>query len=250
MLYNNIMQIFEKLKEYYISLYKRILMNLPRNTFFKSDVYKNSTTTRTMNSSATLTFSTKTEEKKKTLEEFMDNLLKDYMDSPEKLLKYMKKEGMKVYKMKQADKILDRIGEQEGFLTPLKGLKALILNFILGIMVEKKLIISFNTSEMFIFNDTETEIYTLSRALYKYYGYKNNLPGYDYKSQEIYKKIYKKDPNQKGLFNKFSLKDMYACKDAMARNLEAINYTVNLAERYEGSKKALQKIKDDNSANI
>ena len=74
--------------------------------------------------------------------------------------------------------------EEEGFITPLKGFKAIALNAILNKSF------GLTTKEMIVLDISPVEIYTVARALYKYYGFKKNLPGYDYKSQETFKKVY------------------------------------------------------------
>ncbi len=211
-----------------------------------------STNKHVMGGNYTLNFTTETEKKKKEINEKLKSLVIKYINTPEKLIQLMELKGLKVYKIRQADKILEKFGEEEGFLTPLKGYKALVINFIIGILYENKLRIGFSTKEMFIFKTGETEIYTIARALHKYYGYKKNLPGYDYKSQEIFKRVYKRiHTNQSSPFaNCNSIKDMYACKEAIARDLESINFTIQLSVEHECAKKALNKLQTTKSANI
>ena len=209
----------------------------------QSGVYKNSTTKYAMNSSCTLKLSSDTEHKKAKINEELKEIVKKYIDTPENLIQYIRAQGGKVYKLKNADKILSFIGEEEGFLTPLKGIKALYLRYFLGLKLK------FSTKAIFVFSTDNTEIYTIARALYKYSGYKNNLPGYDYKSQELFKKVYN---NKRKLIKirRFSVKDMYACKEAIARDLESINFTIQLSNEYEQAKKALKKIKTEKSAKV
>ncbi len=240
------MQLFKKLKEYYKNFLLKKLSKKQQTAAF----YKNSTTKHSMNSGATMKLSTETEKKVNEVTEILDNLMKEFISTPKELIKYMKKKGMEVHIIKKADKLLTKIGEQEGFLTPLKGTKAFTLNLMISINEKTRPKISFKTKEMFIFNDKEIEIYTLARALYKYYGFKKNLPGYDYKTQEIYKKIYKRNKISKTPLNGCSINDIYACKEALSRDMESINYSLQLSERYDGSKQALEKIKNENSANI
>ena len=137
-------------------------------------------------------------------------------------------------------------------MTPLKGVKALIINFIIGIFYEEKIKVDFSSKEMFIFNIGNTEIYTIARALHKYYGYKNNLPGFDYKSQKIFKKVYGNlhSGHSLPLANCSSLKDLYACKEALARDLESINFTIELSVEYERARKAMGILNSTKSANI
>ena len=110
--------------------------------------------------------------------------------------------------------------------------------------------ISFSTKEMFIFNIDNTEIYTIARALHKYYGYKEKLPGFDYKSQEIFKKAYNSRRKAISPLDKCTIKEMYACKEALARDLESINFTIELSVEHERSKKALKKLVNENSTSV
>ena len=230
--------------------------NIKDKIFNKSkknmEVCNFSTTKHVMGANYTLNFSTETEKKKKEINEKLKVTVLKYINTPEKLLQLMELKGLKVYKIRQADKIFEKLGEEEGFLTPLKGYKALAINFIIGILYEGKIKIGFSTKEMFIFKAGETEIYTIARALHKYYGYKHNLPGFDYKSQEIFKRVYKRiHSHQSSPFaNCNSIKDMYACKEAIARDLESINFTIQLSVENECAKKALVKLQSTKSANI
>jgi hypothetical protein len=214
-------------------------MTKPKESVF----YKSETTKHSMNSSCTLKLSCETEKKKKEINERLKKLVKNYITTPEKLLQYMQLQGMKVYKFKNASKILKCLKE-EGFLTPLKGYKAIILNLIIGLIFEKKLKLSFTTNAMFIFNLDNMEIYTIARALHKYYGFKNNLPGFDFKSQEIFKKVYNSSKKTSAPFSQCRINDLYACKEAIARDLDSINFTIDLSVEYERSLDVLKKMKE------
>ncbi len=243
------MNIFEKMKykliEKYIELF---IKNKQSNN--NSNLYKSSTTKRAITAGCSLKLTMKTENKKTEINEKLNKIVKKYIENPEQLINYIKMKGLKLYKLKNAEKILSQLGEEEGFLTPLKGFKALYLNFLIGIKCERKINISFASKAMFIFDKNECEIYTIARALYKYYGYKNNLPGYDYKSQEIFKRVYNERKNNPISGGKISLNDMFACKEALARDLESINFTIKLSSEYTQAKKVLKKIKETNCANV
>ncbi|MCD7879285.1 MAG: hypothetical protein LUG16_05055 [Candidatus Gastranaerophilales bacterium] len=212
--------------------------------------YGSPTTKYAMNSCCNIKLSSLTEKKKNEINEKLYVIVKKYINYPEKLIQYIRLSGANVYKVKNAEKYLSNIGEEEGFITPLKGFKALYINLLLYVFAGVNLKAIFSTNEMFIFNEGCTEIYTIARAFHKYYGFKYNLPGYDYKSQEIFKKVYGNNKRKSSILNSCSIKDIYACKEAIARDLESINFTIHLSEEYEGSKKALKKIKENNSANV
>lgn len=244
------MTFLTKIKKYINNSYKKIISRNVRKSEINSVYFKNSTTKHSMNEACTMHFSGETEKIRKEIEENLKEIVKQYFNTPEKLIQYIILQGANVYKFNKADKILDFFGEEEGFITPLKGIKALILNFIINFSVKRQPKFSFKTKEMFIFNTNNTEIYTIARALYKYYGYKNNLPGYDFKSQEAFKKAYSNRKRPALTFNTCTIEDMYACKEAIARDLETINFTISLSVEYENSKKAATKIKSNGGTNI
>lgn len=243
------MNFLRKIKNNLIKKYIDYIVSQKKKDKTSSFHYKNSTTKHSMNESCTMELSSITEQKKAELDLELKEVVRKYFNSPEKLIQYIKTIGGSVYKIKNAEKLLSKIGEEEGFITPLRGFKALFINIITGLSYSNKLKISFKTKELFIFDVNNTEIYTIARALYKYYGFKNNLPGYDYNSQETFKKVYNKR-HHSSPFNNCSINDMYACKEAIARDMESINFTLDLSVEYENSKKALDKIKENNSANI
>lgn len=227
-----------------MSIFNKIKKLIKQNNKIQSLVsFNNSTTKHAVNSSCTLELSTRTNEIKKELYQEVKNKIKKYINTPEKLLQYLQLKGVKVYRIKNAEEVLSKIGEEEGFITPQRGMNAITLNFI----VKKQ--IGFTTEEMMIFDLDKLEIYALARALYKYYGFKRKLPGYDYKSQEIFKKIYSKRKNSQDAFANCSIKEIFACKEALARDMESINFTVELSNEYQNARAALKKLKE-NGTNI
>ncbi len=198
----------------------------------------------------TLTIQADTERKKQAIDTKLKKLLLKYIDEPQTLIKYMKYNKLNVYTIKYARILLDIIKEEEGFITPKKGFEAFIINLFTGIIAEKKPIIKFSTRPMFIFSENNQEIYTIARALHKYYGYKNKLPGFDYKSQKLFKKIYTSRNKMTSPFAGCNIEEIYACKDAIHRDLESVNFSIRLAEETQGAKNALNKIKENNYANI
>lgn len=239
------MDFYEKL----IRAYKRWLVRCRRKRKAASTFFKSSTTKRVMNSCCTMKLSAETENKKKMLNEKLKAIVKQYINTPEKLIQYLKLQGVGVYKFPFAEKILNAMGEEEGFLIPLKGYKAVVLNLLIGIFCKGKIQLRRRTKAMIVLNKGASEIYTIARAAYKYYGFKNEMPGYDYKSQTVFKKVYNKRKNSVSPFATCTIQDMYACKEAIARDIESINFTIELSVEYENAKKALKKMKEE-TANI
>ena len=74
------------------------------------------------------------------------------------------------------------------------------------------------------------------------------LPGFDYKSQKLFRR-YLNAPDTKGLEN-LTLDEMTGLKEAIDRDNEAIDFTVNYAKLIDGSKNVLDKIKTEGGANV
>lgn len=217
-----------------------------RKKLVQSFQFKSSTTKRAVGANYTMEFTTETKKKIEELEAEVKGIVKQYFKTPEELINLLKDYKLDIYRIKNAEKLLNKIDEEEGFIIPQKGIKALMLNNLIGVAKKKMPKISLKTPAMFIFDVNNVEIYTVARALYKYYGYKNELPGYDYKSQRAYKTSKKR---KKNTFKGFKPEEIFGCKEAMSRDMESINFTINLAVEYENSKKAAKKITDD-GANI
>ena len=211
-------------------------------------VFANSTTKTSMNCACTLKIQGETEANKQKVERCSKELVKRNIKTPEKLLDFVKNDGTPVYKSPHADTLLWLIGEEEGFITPLRGAKALFLNLALAIFANKKFTFSFSTEGLFFLRDLPLDIYIMSHEFYKWYGYKMKLPGYDYSTQEKFKRVYKTLSDTE--ISKFSLADVLSVKEAIARNVESINFVINIAKEYEGSKKSLNKIMAKGGARI
>ncbi len=239
------MSIFYQIKKLYKKIYKYANVNFIQNNV----CFKNSTTKRFVTASASINFTGETENKKQSINNKLKSVIKKYINSPEKLIQYIKLLGIKVYKINNAEKILESLQEEEGFILPQTGIKSLLLNNLISLYTQKRLSVELSSPPMFIFNKNNTEIYTIIRALHKYYGFKYNLPGYDEKSQKIYKKIYK-GKNSEAEINSCSINDILACREALARDLESINFALEFSVENECAKKALKKIKENNSASI
>ena len=201
---------------------------LPKNNLYS---YSNGTSSSHITSFATVSFDLKTREKAQKIKLKVKEIVKKNIKTPEKLLEYVEKAGTKVVRIPYADKILSHVNEQEGFITPKSGLEALYLNFILN----KK--ISFKMPEMFVLRDLPLNIYVMSHQFHKWYAYKMGLPGYDENSQENFKKVFEFEDENK--VKELSYSEVMALKEAVRRDLEAIDFVLELSKEQEGSKKTL-----------
>ncbi len=222
---------------------KRLEQTMDR---LKPKTYTNSTTKTHINASETMTLSTETEKILETMDYEVKNIVKSCLTKPELLLKFIEQQGTPVYKIAYADKILAKINEEEGFITPLKGIKALYLNFVTGLFAQKKLHLAFKSREMFVLRDGEINIYYMLHQFHKWYGFKKNLPGYDEKAQELFKENLENMSDTKEM----SVEEILALKEAIARDAQAADFVIQLAKESSGAKKALDKMKNDGGAQI
>ncbi len=175
-------------------------------------------------------------------------IVKKNIKTPEKLLDYIQNHGTRVCKVDNADKSLKFINEEEGFITELKGFKALYLNFVLSLICDKKISIKFKTPAMFVLRDLPVDVYYMSHQFYKWFGCKMKLPGYDYKTQENFKATFKTLSNND--ISKLSFDEIVAVKEAVNRDKEAIDFVLNLCRETSASKKVLNKILKGEGARI
>ena len=175
-------------------------------------------------------------------QEKVEKLIEKYINNPEKLFEYIKGAKTPIYKIKNADKILAKIHEFEGFILPQKGFKALYLNLILN----KK--ISFKTPEMFILRNGKLNVYAFIYQFYNWYCYKMKLSGYDIDTQENFKHVFEICETTK--INELNYKEILNLKSAIKRDIEAINFVKKMAQKFTMAQKNLDKIKQGQSVNI
>ena len=223
-------------EKFYAKKYKKYLADVKYSV-------TNSTTKTHTQAGIKLTLNSKTEQNKKKLNEEVKEIVTQNLKTPNSLLDYIEQNGTKVHKIAYADKLLAFVGEQEGFITPITGINALVLNIVL----EKKF--ALKTEPMFVLRDGQVKNYTMAHQFHKWYGYRMGLPGFDDEAQEKFKKIfdYEIDANVQLL----SYEEILSLKEAIHRDIEAIDFVIKLAKENEGTKKAFKNIKDkDNGTNI
>ncbi len=202
----------------------------------------NATSKTVMSGNVTMTLNTQTEKNKELVRKNVEDIVKAANLEPEKLLAYIQSKGTKVCKIDNADKILALIKEEEGLVCELKGFEAFYLN----IMTNSG--ISFKSKPMFVMRNGEIEPFYMVHQFYKWYSLINGLPGYDFESQKLFKTyLYSKDTQG---FENLKLSEMLGLQEAIARDQEATTYSLELARAKQGSKKVLDKIKNDGGANI
>ena len=187
-----------------------------------------------------LDLSTMAEVEKQKLEEELKLILEKYNYEPEKLLEYIKTQGTKVFYIANAASILNPVGENEGFIYPASGARA----FYLSLAIQKKA--QFKTDEMFVLSKGEINKYYFIYHFYNWYAFKHNIACLDRDSQELLKKYLFYNGDTKEL----QLADIYKLKDAIKQDKASIEFVIKLCRNYEGTKQALEKMKDTGSASL
>ncbi len=177
------------------------------------------------------------------------NIFKENLDELEKIFEYIAAKGTPVIKLKKADTLLWFVGQEEGFIPPQKNIKALALCLLINIFSKEKLGFDFETKGMFVFRDTTLSPYLLAYHLYHWMAYSKNLSGYDERTARQFKNIFVLEQDimaRKSL----SIEEILSLKEAIAREIEAIDMVVQLAKEVSGAKKASDKLKKDGNISI
>ena len=147
-------------------------------------------------------------------------VLKRCNNNPQEMLKFIQEHKTNVYFIKYGTKIFKLLKEEEGFIGERKGFKALILN----LLTTKKF--KFKTDAMFILNDDELDIYNIIHYFHKWNAYLFDI------------------------ISRLSLTDIALLKEAIARDVQSINFVVQYSKETAGARNALEKLKSDDGANI
>lgn len=175
---------------------------------------------------ASLDIKNKNDDLKKDVDRIAAKLVKKYYGDMNKTITLVESKKIKVYRLPNAVKLLQYIMESPGFIVPLKGYKAYFLNFVTGLLCEKKIIIKNETEAMFVFSMKEIDKFFFAAQVYKFVAFRKKMPGFSFEEQEKFKKIYKK-PNPAD-FAKLTAGDIFAIKEVIARETEATDFALKL----------------------
>lgn len=198
--------------------------------------YSNKTSKTILSSTEHMTLTSQTQKNIELVKKNIEDIVNGCKNNPQKLLEYVSAAGTKVIKLDYADKILKAIGEEEGFITELKGIKALYLNLYTNSGF------SFKSHPIFVLRNGEIEPLYMLHHFYKWYSMKTGLPGFDYKSQQNFKK-YLKNINDPTIAN-LSIEATLALQEAVTRDKEATEFALEFAKKSQGAKNAHQKMLD------
>jgi hypothetical protein len=235
----------QKIIYWFLSVQEKVLRKNLKRTLGSS--YTNSTSKTVFTKSDSLKLTSGTDKNKAKLDYEVKSVLKKYENDPEKLLKFVEDKGTRVCKIYRADVFLKAIGYEEGLIGSLKGLKALYLSVLLTIMGQQ-VGISFKTKPMFVLSKNPINSYNTIQQFHKWYAMKLNLPGFDFEAQANFQKFLgnTNDNDIKAL----SMSEIIGLKEAIARDVEAINFVVELAKSVDGTRNAMGKISAGEGASI
>lgn len=233
------MNIFQQIIYFFLDKQEKLLTKkLNKHLKFTSS---NSTSKTVLSKGVTMTLSAETEKNKELVKQNVADIIKACNNEPTKLLGFIQSKGTKVIKKDNADKILAVIKEEEGLVTPLKGIEALYINIVTHSGI------SLTSKPMFIMRNGEIDAYYMVHQFYKWYALYMGLPGFDYISQKLFKIALNSDSS---LFSNLNLDELTGLKEAIARDKEATDFALSLAKNNEGAKNVINKIKNNGSANI
>lgn len=227
----------QKITYFILSLQEKFLKKSLKSNFKSS--YINGSTKKVFSHAASLELSSKTNQNKDKIKENITLIVKKYGNSPDKLLVFAKKHGAVVHKFKYADKVLSLFNLEEGLIPEIKGVKAFCLSALISLLTSSS-IISFKTAPMFVFCDKKLDATKVLQHFYKWYSMKFEMPGFDAASQANFNKFL--SPKNDNKISELSVEDILGLKEAIARDVEAINFVVELAKSTQGAKNALSKM--------
>lgn len=233
----------KKIIEFIIMKLRNDKDNAPKNSFCS----KNSKKFFTRDDSLSIEF------KQNLIKENINNeakeILKEAVNNPEILVNFINSKGTYVIKSCFMKNILFSLGEEEGFLLPMQGFKALFFVLLVNTFSETKLKIGLKTPALFAFGDKPLNIYFLSHQFHMWLSYINELPGFSETTRQNFKNIWSSNVDTQEV-RKLSMEEILSLKDVIARDLEAINFVKEMAREFIGQKQALEKIKQGKSVNI
>ena len=233
------MNMFQKIIYFFLQMQEKALARKLNKHLKVSS--SNSTSKTVISKGVTMTLSAETEKNKELVKKNVSDIVKACNNDPDKLLAYIASKGTKVIKLDNADKILSLIREEEGLITALEGIEAFYIN----VMTDSGF--SFKSKPMFIMRNGEIDPYYMVHQFYKWYSLYMGLPGFDFMSQKIFKISLNADVS---MLSSLNLDEMTGLREAVARDREATEFTLELAKSKEGAKNVLDKIKNNGGANI
>ena len=230
----------KNMKKFFLNLKEKMLLYKLRNSTKSS--YSNKSTKNVIRKGASLTINSKTKQTIADVKENVTSIVNKTNCDPKALLDYVEAANTNIYYVNNADKLLNLIMEEEGFIYEKAGFEAFYLGLITGQGLKIK------TEPMFVLRNGEINKYILLHNFYRWYSLKSNLPGFDYHTQKLFKQ-YRID-NSDEFTKRLSMEEILALQEAIARDQEATAYVLEYSQQIEGGKNVIEKIKTEGNASI
>lgn len=232
--------LMKNIKYFFLAQKEKNIQNRLKKTTKRS--FTNKTSKTIFGTAANVTLNSETQKLIELVKTNVSTIVKKVDCNPEELLNYVKAANTPVYKINNADKLLNLIQEEEGLIYEQEGLTALYLSLITGLGIK------FKTPPMFIMREGEIDKYYLLHHFYRWFSIKSNLPGFEYNIQKKFKQFLIDDSDE--TIKKFTMEDIIGLKEAIARDQEATEFVLQYTKEIEGSKNVMDKIKTDGSASV
>ncbi len=232
--------LLKNIKYFFLAQKEKNIQNQLRKTTKRS--FTNKTSKTIFGTAANVTLNSETQKLIELVKTNVSTIIKKVDCNPEDLLNYVKAANTPVYKINNADKLLNLIQEEEGLIYEQEGLTALYLSLITGQGIKLK------TPPMFVMRDGEIDKYYLLHHFYRWFSIKSNLPGFEYNIQKKFKQFLMDDSDE--TIKKFTMEDIIGLKEAIARDQEATEFVLQYTKEIEGTKNVMDKIKTDGSASV
>ncbi len=230
----------KNMKKFFLNLKEKMLLYKLRNSTKSS--YSNKSTKNVIRKGASLTINSKTKQTIADVKENVTSIVNKTNCDPKALLDYVKAANTNIYYVNNADKLLNLIMEEEGFIYEKAGFEAFYLGLITGQGLK------FKTEPMFVLRNGEINKYILLHNFYRWYSLKSNLPGFDYPTQKLFKQ-YRIDSSDE-FTKRLSMEEILALQEAIARDQEATAYVLEYSQQIEGGKNVIEKIKTEGNASV
>lgn len=176
-------------------------------------------------------------------------LVKEHLNNVTGLLEFIERRGTKVIAHKRADTVVKLFGEIEGFIPPMKGIKAKLLSLAFKLIGAWDGPITGQTPPLFVFGEKEPPMGYMVHQIHHWLSFNRGLPGYTEETMNNFKKIF--DPSF-GVedVQRMSKEEIIELREAIARDQEALDFVQKMAEEIFKPQDVIQGIKDGDKKNI
>lgn len=131
----------------------------------------------------------------------------------------------------------------------MKGLRALFLSSMINLLSSDKVKTGFKTEGMFVMRNETLNVYFLAHQFHHWMSYTQGLPGYDSETSDIFKCLWSPEFSSNDI-DTMSIEQIFSLKEAIARDLEAIEFVKNMCREVVGAKKSVNKLINGESLNL